>query len=141
MTAMVSWRRIAVLLSVLLAGLRLGAGSAVASPVDGTWVIDHLGLALFDCENLVCGRIVSIDDPRRRPSQCGRMIVWGLAKVGPADWTGGAILDPDDNTQYRLSAKLEPDGELRARIYKGVPLLGKTKILRRIDRGSLTGRC
>ena len=141
MRAMMSWRRIAVLLLVVLAGAGLGIGRAVASPVDGTWVIDDLGLTLFDCQDLVCGRIVSINDPHRRPSQCGRTIIWGLAKVGPAVWTGGSILDPDDDTQYKLSAELQPNGELRARIYKGVPLLGRTKILRRIDRASLAGRC
>jgi len=141
MKAMVNWRRIAVLLFVVLAGAGFGVGRAAASPVDGTWVIDDLGLTLFDCKDLVCGRIVSINDARRRPAQCGKVIIWGLAKVGPAVWTGGSILDPDDDTQYKLSAELQPDGKLRARIYKGVPLLGRTKILRRIDRASLMGRC
>jgi uncharacterized protein (DUF2147 family) len=109
--------------------------------VDGTWVIEGLGLDLFDCQNLVCGRIVSIKDPNRRPSQCGRIIICGLRAVGASEWTGGSILDPDDDTTYRLSAKLQPDGALRARIYKGVQLLGRTKILTRIDLGSLARRC
>jgi uncharacterized protein (DUF2147 family) len=84
---------------------------------------------------------VWIKDPNRRPSQCGRMIIWGLGVSGPSEWTGGSILDPDDGTTYQLAAKLQPDGALRARIYKGVQLLGRTKILRRIDLASLTGRC
>jgi uncharacterized protein (DUF2147 family) len=132
---------IAALLLVLLAWPTLGIGSAVASPVDGTWIIDDLGLDLFDCQNQVCGKIVWIKDPKRRPSQCGKTIIWGLALVGPSEWTGGSILDPDDSTTYRLSANLQPDGALRARIYKGVPLLGRTKILTRIDLRSLAGRC
>jgi uncharacterized protein (DUF2147 family) len=69
------------------------------------------------------------------------MIIWGLAAAGASEWTGGSILDPDDSTTYQLSAKLQPNGALRARIYKGVQLLGKTKILTRIDLVSLTGRC
>jgi len=141
MQVMMGWRWIAAVLVAVLAWPALGIGSVAASPVDGTWIIDDLGLDLFDCQNLVCGRIVWIKDPNRRPSQCGRMIIWGLGAAGPSEWAGGSILDPDDGTTYRLSAKLQPDGALHARIYKGIPLLGKTKILVRIDLGSLTGRC
>ena len=35
----------------------------------------------------------------------------------------------------------EPDGTLRARIFIGVPLVGKTEILKRIDTKSLQGLC
>src|SRR5271157_2336226 len=138
MKARVGRRWIAALLFVALACAALGIGCAVASPVDGTWIIDDLGLDLYDCRNLVCGRIVWIKDPNRRPSQCGRMIIWGLGVAGPSEWTGGSILDPDDDTTYQLAATLQPDGALRARIYKGIQLVGKTKILERIDLGSLT---
>lgn len=141
MKVMMGRRWIAALLFVVLACAALGVGRAVASPVDGTWIIDDLGLDLFDCRNLVCGRIVWIKDPNRRSSQCGRMIIWGLGITGPSEWTGGSIIDPDDGTTYQLAATLQPDGALRARIYKGVQLLGRTKILKRIDLGSLTGRC
>jgi uncharacterized protein (DUF2147 family) len=146
MKFMVGRRWVAVFLLVVLAWPALpwpvmGIGRAQASPVDGTWIIDDLGLDLFDCQNRVCGRIVWIKDPKRRPSQCGQKIIWGLAPSGPSEWTGGSILDPDDSTTYQLSATLQPDGALRARIYKGIQLLGRTKILTRIDLRSLTGRC
>ena len=129
---------VALLLTVLVS---FGVESAAASSVDGTWVIQDLVLNLFDCQNLVCGRIVWIKDPARRPSECGQTIVWGLASTGPAEWTGGSILDPDDGEIYRLSATLQSDGTLHARIYKGLPLLGRTKILKRTDLRSLTGLC
>jgi uncharacterized protein (DUF2147 family) len=141
MKLMVGWRWITAVLLAVLAWPALGTARAASSPVDGTWVIKDLGLDLFDCQDLVCGRIVSIKDPNRRPSQCGRIIICGLRAVGASEWTGGSILDPDDDTTYRLSAKLQPDGALRARIYKGVQLLGRTKILTRIDLGSLARRC
>jgi uncharacterized protein (DUF2147 family) len=115
--------------------------TAEASPVDGAWIIRDLVLDIFDCDSLVCGRIVWIKDPARRSSQCGRTIVWGLASEGHHKWTGGSILDPDDETTYRLSATYEPDGTLHARIFRGVPLFGKTEILRRVDLTSLSGRC
>jgi len=130
----------ACLLAVLVLPMT-GIGNVEASRVDGAWIIKDLVLNIFDCQNLVCGRIVWIKDEARRPSQCGRMIVWGLAENGPSEWTGGSIIDPDDETTYRLSATFESDGTLHARIFKGVPLFGKTEILRRIDIRSLTGRC
>jgi hypothetical protein len=37
----------------------------------------------------------------------------------------------DDDRTYRLAATLETDGTLHARIFKGVPLLGRTEILKR----------
>jgi uncharacterized protein (DUF2147 family) len=128
----------------LLAALALPAAAirqVEASPVDGTWIIRDLILHIFDCHNLVCGRIAWINDPSRRPSQCGRTIVWGLKEAGPNEWAGGSILDPDDGNTYRLSAVFEPDGTLRARVFKGIPLFGKTEILKRVDVRSYTGLC
>jgi uncharacterized protein (DUF2147 family) len=114
---------------------------AEASQVDGTWMIQDLILNLFECQNQVCGRIVWIKDPKRRPSQCSQTIVWGLAPSGPSEWSGGSIIDPDNAKTYHLSATLEPDGHIDARIYLGVPLLGQTKILKRVDVNAYTGRC
>jgi uncharacterized protein (DUF2147 family) len=54
---------------------------------------------------------------------------------------GGSILDPNDGKTYRLSATYEPDGTLRARIFVGVPILGKTEILKRVDVQDLTEKC
>jgi uncharacterized protein (DUF2147 family) len=119
----------------------IGVGKSEASYVDGTWIIRGLGLHIFDCQLSVCGQIVWIKDATRRPSQCGMTIIWGLEAKGPAEWTGGSILDPDDGKTYRLSATYQPDGTLRARIFVGAPLLGKTEILKRVDVRELTGRC
>jgi uncharacterized protein (DUF2147 family) len=115
--------------------------AAAASPVDGPWIIRDLVLNIFDCQHVVCGRIVWIRDPARRPTQCGRPIVWGLEPEKPAVWSGGSIIDPDNKTTYRLSATFERDGTLYARIFKRVPLFGKTEILRRVSMSSLSGLC
>ena len=88
----------------------------------------------------MCGKIVWIDTQSRR-SQCGRVIVWGLAHEGPSKWGGGYILDPDDEKTYRLAALYEWGDTLRARIYKGIPLLGKTEVLKRVDPSGLKRRC
>jgi uncharacterized protein (DUF2147 family) len=84
-----------------------------ASPVDGAWSIRGLALHIFDCQRLVCGQII---------------------------WAGW-IVDPNDDKTYRLSAVYEPDGTMRARIFKGIPLIGKTEVLTRVDLRSLTGLC
>ena len=117
------------------------AGSGTASEVDGLWRVRDLVLIIYDCQAAVCGKIVWIDDPVRRRSQCGRVIVWGLAHEGPSKWGGGYILDPDDEKTYRLAALYELGNTLRARIYKGIPLLGKTEVLQRVDPNGMTGRC
>ena len=43
--------------------------------------------------------------------------------------------------RYRLSAVYEQDGTLRARIFRGIPLFGKTEVLKRVDLHSLAGMC
>jgi uncharacterized protein (DUF2147 family) len=136
-----SRRWLAALSFLAFAYQTVGVGRAETPDVDGTWIIQDLVLNIFDCQNLVCGRIVWIKDPVRRPAQCGKVIVWGLAPVSPSEWKGGSILDPDDGKTYNLSATREPDGTLHARIYRGIPLLGRTKILRRVDLSSFAGLC
>jgi uncharacterized protein (DUF2147 family) len=97
-------------------------------------------LHIFDCQHAVCGQIVWIGDEARSPSQCGKTIVWGLEAQGPNEWVGGSILDPDDGNTYRLSATYETDGTLHAQIFKGIPLFGRTEILKRVDVRKLTER-
>jgi len=119
----------------------VGVRKADASSVEGTWAIMNLALQIYDCDLLVCGKIVWMKDATRRASQCGKTIIWGLEPKGPTEWSGGSILDPNDGKVYRLSATYEPDGALHARIFVGVSVLGKTEILKRIDLRSLTEKC
>ena len=140
MTTEIGKRRITPLLAAVLLSMA-GIGAAQASSVDGTWIIRDLVLRIFDCEQSVCGRIVWLNDERRRSSQYGKTIIWGLEAKGPTDWAGGSIIDPNNGKTYQLSATYEPDGTLRARTFRGIPLLGKTEILKRIDVKELVGRC
>jgi hypothetical protein len=41
--------------------------AAEASPVNGAWIIRDLVLDIFDCDSLVCGRIVWILGRRLNP--------------------------------------------------------------------------
>ena len=72
---------------------------------------------IFDCQRLVCGQIIWLNDPAQRPSPCGRTIIWGLEAKDRNEWDGGSILDPNDGKTYRLSAVYEPDGTLRYRVW------------------------
>jgi uncharacterized protein (DUF2147 family) len=119
----------------------ISVGRAEASQADGTWMIQNLVLRIFDCQQSVCGQIVWIKDEAKRPSQCNRVIIWGLAAAAQNKWTGGAILDPNNGKIYQLTAIYEPDGTLHARIFKGTPLFGRTEILNRVDVRNFTGQC
>jgi uncharacterized protein (DUF2147 family) len=121
--------------------LAIGYEAAEASQADGTWRVRNLVLRIFDCQQQVCGRIVWIKEAAKRPLQCGQTIIWGLAPTGQNEWIGGAILDPNDGKTYQLSASYQQDGTLRARIFRGIPLLGKTEILSRVDLRNFEGRC
>jgi uncharacterized protein (DUF2147 family) len=133
-------RRTARILAVL-ASLVIGFGTAEASQADGTWRVHNLVLRIYECQQSICGRIVWLKDVAKRPSQCGQTIIWGLAPAAQNEWTGGAILDPNDGRIYQVSATYELDGTLHARIFKGIPLFGKTEILSRVDVRNFTGQC
>lgn len=128
---------------IVAAATALMAWSAVARPVpvEGTWKVHDLVLDVFSCQESFCGKVVWTKSPQRRQVDCGRTIVWGLSQEGPQTWSGGSIYDTTDGNTYRLSATLEPDGTLHARIYRGVPLLGKTEVLTRVPPRSLDGWC
>jgi uncharacterized protein (DUF2147 family) len=135
-----NWRRTAWVLAVLVS-LVVGFGTAEASQADGTWRIHNLVLRIYDCQQSICGRIVWMKDVAKRPSQCGQTIIWGLSQTTQNEWAGGAILDPNDGKIYQLSATYELDGTLHARIFKGIPLFGKTEILNHVDVRNFTGQC
>jgi uncharacterized protein (DUF2147 family) len=112
-----------------------------AAPVEGAWAIHDLILDIYRCEAFICGRVAWVKDPKRRQQDCGRTIVWGLSASGPATWDDGSIYDTTDGNTYRLSATLSSDGTLRARIFRGIPMFGKTEILRKVSWRSQPGWC
>jgi uncharacterized protein (DUF2147 family) len=135
--------RLAALAACLSLWTSWPAGGARAETPDGTWIIsDRVAIQVFGCENLFCGRIAWLRQPNlRTPQMCGRTIVWGLTQTAPGQWSDGSFFDPENSTTYNLSAALQPDGTISARIYDGIALFGRTEILRRIDPHSLSGWC
>jgi uncharacterized protein (DUF2147 family) len=66
---------------------------------------------------------------------------WGLTPVGPTRWSRGWFFDPENGSTYDLSAELPSGNTIAARIYKGIPLFGRTEFLTRIPPQSLKGWC
>ena len=134
-------RWLAAFLFAVSVWLVFGFVNAEASSMNGTWRIENFVLDIFDCQQFVCGRIVWIEEPAKRPTYCGKIIVWGLVQTGPTTWKGGTLFNPNDGKKYRLSATFQPNGELRARIFQVIELLGETKMLNRVGANSLPGWC
>jgi uncharacterized protein (DUF2147 family) len=134
-------RKITVFAGIVAASIMMGCWPASAGLVEGAWAIHDLILEIYQCQDLMCGRVAWVKDPHRRKLDCGRTIVWGLSPSGPETWGDGSIYDTTDGNTYRLNATLDPDGTLHARIFRGVPLFGKTEILRRVEARSQPGWC
>jgi uncharacterized protein (DUF2147 family) len=126
---------------------------------QGVWLMDgRVAVQIFECEGLMCGRIVWLRVPRDPQGQlnldkknpvpalrarklCGLTILWGLRPEGPNRWVDGWFYNPDDGKSYSVKAQLKSDDVIVARIYVGVPILGKTKALIRVPHDTSEGWC
>lgn len=134
------------------------AKSQAAIP-QGVWLMDgRVAVQIFECEGLMCGRIVWLRVPRdaegqlnldkknsvpalRQRKLCGLTILWGLRPTGSKRWVDGWFYNPQDGKAYSVTAQLKSDDILVARIYVGVPVFGKTKTLVRVAHGTTEGWC
>lgn len=134
---------------------------AVSQPAvpQGEWLIDgQVAVQIFECEGLMCGRIIWLLVPRdpqgelnldrknpvpalRQRKLCGLTIIWGLRPTGSNNWVDGWFYNPDDGKTYRVKAQLKSDDVIIARIYSGIPIFGKTKTLTRVPHGVSKGWC
>ena len=55
----------------------------------------------------------------RTAEMCGRMIVWDLTAAGPEQWNDGWFFDPENGETYNVSARVESNDRISARIYRG----------------------
>jgi uncharacterized protein (DUF2147 family) len=132
--------------------------AARAAAPEGVWRIGETAIQTYACNGLLCGRIVWLrhwrdaagqlardahnPNPtlRQRPL-CGMVVLWDLRPDGPGRWTGGWLYDPENGHTYHVNAHLQSPDTFVARIYEGVPLLGETKSLHRIQPHSSPGWC
>ena len=136
--------------AALAFGLMVSAASAtpVNSPV-GSWLTanGHGVVAIAQCGDALCGRIVGIDREPTEPmptdvhgrSQCGLTIITNERPTGDGTWLG-EITDPRDGSTYQAKLWLDEDGNLRLRGFIGIPMLGSTQIWRKFT-GHLTAEC
>jgi uncharacterized protein (DUF2147 family) len=135
--------RIAALIFGILGMLPGQMAHADPALPDGTWLVSQrVAFDIFPCNGALCGKISWLRNPALRTNaMCGRTIVWGLTSAGPSQWNDGWFFDPENNETYRVNAQVETVDRISARIYRGIPLFGRTEILTRISARSLPGWC
>jgi uncharacterized protein (DUF2147 family) len=139
--------------------LLMAALPALAAVPSGTWMFaSRVALQIFDCGGLLCGKIVWLlrpdnlvgqpdidylnpDPTLRQRHLCGLTIIWGMQANGQDHWANGWLYDPKDGNTYNVTAELTSPGIITARVYRGVPLFGRTEILVRDPPLRVDGRC
>jgi len=120
--------------------ISLARVAMAAEMPNGTWRVEEIAIDLYPCREAACGKIVWVKNPAER-NLCGRVIIWGLTTDGSAQWNGGWFHDPKTDKTYNLKASVDSNEQITARIYRGIPLLGRTEVLTRIRSHSLAGWC
>jgi len=146
----IRWRVLLCYAATIPFGLILSSASATptTSPI-GTWSTanGHGVIAIEQCGDALCGRIVGIDRRPTEPmptdahgrSQCGLIIITNEQPTAGASWLGN-ITDPRDDDTYQAKLWLDDDGNLHVRGFIGIPLLGSTQIWHPFT-GNLTAEC
>lgn len=143
----------------ILISLALPRPVAAAAIPPGVWLMDgEVAVEIFDCADLLCGRILWLLTPRNSEGElnkdkknpnpalrerplCGLTILWGLHHTPPDRWGAGGFYNPNDGGTYNVAAQLKSADVIVARIYSGIPLFGKTKTLSRVSHGTSDGWC
>ncbi len=132
-----------------LALVSLSAFATTGAGPQGDWLTEngHGVVQIARCGDALCGRIVGIDrapaesiptDVNGQP-QCGLTIISGEKPDDPGTWLG-KITDPRDGSSYQAKLSVDPRGELRMRVFIGIPALGATEVWHRFT-GHLSGGC
>ncbi len=136
--------------ALLTFGLNMSATSATpATSPAGIWLTanGHGVVAIAQCGDALCGRIVGIDREPTEPmptdiagrSQCGLTIITNEKPAEDGTWLGN-ITDPRNGNAYQAKLWVDQEGDLHLRGFIGIPLLGSTQIWRKYT-GHLTAEC
>jgi uncharacterized protein (DUF2147 family) len=133
--------------------------TASAEVPEGVWLIKgEAAVQIFDCNGLLCGRILWLQAPhdsqgqlkrdKRNPDSalrqrelCGLTVIRGLRSTGPNHWDDGWFYYPDSGQTYNVKMELTSSDALVARFYLGASVLGETKTLSRVLHGTSEGWC
>ena len=146
------------LLMSTMAGI-VNAHIAAAEVPEGVWLIKgEVAVQIFDCNGLLCGRILWLQtphDPQGQPKRdkrnpdpalrqrvlCGLTLIWDLRSTGPNHWDDGWFYYPDSGKIYNMKMELTSSDALVARFYQGTSFVGETKTLSRVLHGTSEGWC
>ena len=128
-----------------LAGLAVSA-VAIANPV-GTWrtiddktgqpksivvITNNGGEYKARMQKVLSGDVCDTCEGRfKGKNLAGETIMWGVRSEGGNVYTGGTILDPKTNKQYKVKIT-DNGGTLTVRGYMGVSLLGRNQTWQRM---------
>jgi len=124
--------------------------AARAETPTGVWETGESHIEIYDCGELLCGRIIALDEPldaqgkpktdKNNPDPAlstrpimGMDLIAGFSRKTDKRWVGGTIYDPRDGKTYKCKMTLEDDGTLKVRGYVGLSLFGKTVVWTRIE--------
>jgi uncharacterized protein (DUF2147 family) len=134
--------------AIALLAASASATAAESDPI-GVWSTEngHGVIAIAQCGEALCGRIVGIDRAPTDPmptdvngrSQCGLTIITNEKPRGDGTWIG-QITDPRDGDTYQAKLWLDQNGDLNLRGFIGIPLLGATRVWHKYT-GQLTAEC
>ena len=134
------------LLISIVAGIA-NTHTASAEVPQGVWLIKgEAAVQLFDCNGLLCGRILWLQarhdfqgqlkrdkrnpDPALRQRElCGLTLIRDLRSTGPNRWDDGWFYYPDSGKTYNIKIELTSSDALVARLYQGTSFVGETKTL------------
>jgi len=145
----ISFRVVACCAAILaILAVRSSASARPDSPL-GTWLTEsgHGVVAIAQCGDALCGRIVGIDrdpgspmpmDVNGRP-QCDLTIITNAKPVADGTWLG-AITDPRDGDTYRAKLWVDAEGNLHLRGFIGISFFGSTQVWRPFT-GHLGAEC
>lgn len=144
---------------LVLLSLAVPSAAVAAEIPYGVWLLaSKVAVEVFDCDGLLCGRVVWLQQPRDATGQltrdwknpdpalrerplCGQTVLWGLKPASLDRWKNGWLYNPDDGTIYRVNGRLSSADVIVARIYLGIPLIGETWTWLRVPKLSSEGWC
>jgi uncharacterized protein (DUF2147 family) len=142
-------KSLVLLLASTMAGF-VHAHTASAEAPEGVWLINgEAAVQIFECNSLLCGRILWLQAPRdaqgqlkrdrrnpdpalRQRELCGLTVIRDLRSSGPNHWNDGWFYYPESGKTYNIKVELTSSDALVARFYQGTSLVGETKTLRRV---------
>jgi len=136
--------RYSLCLLLLVTGLAATAagGDGNNEAPTGLWLTEKKDtvVRIERCGGELCGYITWIhpDEEQVTPDgepMCGQKVLWGFERSSskPGLWQGGHIYRADKDKEYSGRLHLRDDGTLRLRGYIGLPFLGKSYTLSRVQ--------